>query len=141
MQCRNSCPENAKESDSNESSTTTGDYRVEHLLVLEPELQLYEMYQQQISQCDRQIEEYLNSCDSQIESERFESGKKSSPNKKCYRNEPAFDLRSHLHRISLVVSILLVSMDEENIMTLELMFMSSNINSEFSKIFNGKITS
>ena len=82
------------------AAALTGDYRVEHLFVLEQELQLYEMYQQQISQCDRQIEDYLNSFDSQIEPEKFESGKKSSPKKKCSGNEPAFNLRSHLYRIS-----------------------------------------
>lgn len=77
-----------------------GDYRTEHLFVLEQELQLYEIYQQQISQCDRQIEEYLSSFDSQIEPEGLESGKKSSSKKKCCGNEPAFDLKSHLHRLS-----------------------------------------
>lgn len=77
------------------AAALVGDYRREHLFVLEQELQLYEIYQQQISQCDRQIEEYLSSLDSQIESE-----KKSSPKKKCCGNEPAFDLKSHLHRIS-----------------------------------------
>lgn len=82
------------------AAALVGDYRSEHLFVLEQELQLYEIYQQQISQCDRQIEEYLSSFDSQIEPKEVESVKKSSPKKKCCGNEPAFDLRSHLHRIS-----------------------------------------
>ncbi len=85
------------------AAALVGDYRSEHLFVLEQELQLYEIYQQQISQCDRQIEEYLSSFDSQIEPEKVKSAKKSKkslPKKKCCGNEPAFDLRSHLHRIS-----------------------------------------
>ncbi len=58
------------------------------------------MYQQQIAQCDEAIEAYLMSLDSQIEPKELESVQKPSPKKKCGGNEPAFDLRTHLHRIS-----------------------------------------
>ncbi len=57
------------------AAAMTGDYRKEHLFVLQQELQLYEFYQQQISQCDQQIEEYLTSLDSQIEIEESEEVK------------------------------------------------------------------
>ena len=77
-----------------------GDYRFEHLFVLRQELQLYETYQQQIVQCDEEIEAYLTNLNSQIEGEEITSGKKPPKKKKCCGNEPAFDLRSHLHRIS-----------------------------------------
>lgn len=82
------------------AAALTGDYRVEHLFVLRQELQLYEIYQQQIAQCDEEIETYLISLNSQIELEEVESEKKLPKKKKCCGNEPAFDLRSHLHRIS-----------------------------------------
>ncbi len=82
------------------AAALTGDYRAEHLFVLRQELQLYEIYQQQISQCDEEIETYLTSLDSQVEVEETESAKKSSRRKKCCGNEPAFNLKSHLHRIS-----------------------------------------
>ena len=75
-----------------------GDYRSEHLFVLKQELQLYDTYQQQIEQCDHQIQQ----CLSQFEGKSDElpplpprpKGKKPS------RNAPKFDLRSHLYRIS-----------------------------------------
>ncbi len=77
-----------------------GDYRPEHLFVLRQELQLYETYQQQIVQCDEEIEAYLTNLNSQIEGEEITSGKKPPTKKKCCGNEPAFDFRSHLHPIS-----------------------------------------
>lgn len=82
------------------AAALTGDYRAEHLFVLQQELQLYQMYQQQIAQCDQQIEAYLASLDSQVELEEIEPVKKSPPTKKYSSNTPAFDLGTHLHRIS-----------------------------------------
>ena len=82
------------------AAALTGDYRVEHLFVLRQELQLYEIYQQQIAQCDEEIETYLTSLNSQIEVEETKSEKKPPKKKNGCGNEPAFDLRSHLHRIS-----------------------------------------
>ena len=82
------------------AAALTGDYRVEHLFALRQELQLYEIYQQQIAQCDEEIEAYLISLNSQIEVEETKSGKKLSKKKKACGNQPAFDLKSHLHRIS-----------------------------------------
>ena len=37
----------------------TGDYRVEHIFVRQQELQLYQVYQKAIAECDHQIEQYL----------------------------------------------------------------------------------
>ncbi len=78
----------------------TGDYRQEHLFVLEQELQLYEFYQQQIEECDQKIEQYLLSLDDKIELE-INQEVFSVPRKKKYSsNVPTFDLGSHLYRIS-----------------------------------------
>ncbi|MDJ0692664.1 MAG: IS110 family transposase [Xenococcaceae cyanobacterium MO_188.B32] len=82
------------------AAALTGDYRAEHLFVLQQELQLYEMYQQQIAQCDQEIETYLTNLDSQVELEKIEGEKKLPPTKKYSSNTPAFDLGGHLHRIS-----------------------------------------
>lgn len=86
------------------SSTTdivkalTGDYRAEHVFVLKQELQLYEMYQAQIAACDVEIDKCLASFDCQ------ENNPPPNPPKRGKRkprgHEPAFDLRSHLYRIS-----------------------------------------
>jgi transposase len=74
-----------------------GDYRVEHLFVLQQELLLYDTYCEQIARCDDQIQACLES---------FED--KSAPDaplpprpkgRKPSRNAPQFDLRSHLYRL------------------------------------------
>lgn len=82
------------------AAAMTGDYRKEHLFVLQQELQLYEFYQQQISRCDQQIEEYLISLDSQIEIKEIEEVSKQPQTRNYSSNVPTFDLGSHLYRIS-----------------------------------------
>jgi len=74
-----------------------GDYRPEHVFTLRQALAIYRHYLAQVQDCDREIERQLGA---------FES-KTSQPapaavgrqRKKPERNQPQFDLRSHLHRI------------------------------------------
>jgi transposase len=86
----------AKRSSEEIAAALVGDYRVEHLFVLKQELSLYDMYQQQIQQCDRQIEQCLSEFDSQSDEPLPPRPKGKKPS----RNAPNFDLRSHLYRIS-----------------------------------------
>ena len=86
----------AKRSVTEIAAALVGDYRVEHLFVLKQELNLYDMYQQQIQQCDQQIEQCLSEFDSQNDEPLPPRPKGKKPS----RNAPSFDLRSHLYRIS-----------------------------------------
>jgi transposase len=86
----------AKRSIDEIAAALVGDYRVEHLFVLKQELSLYDMYQQQIQQCDHQIEQCLSEFDSQSDEPLPPRPKGKKPS----RNAPNFDLRSHLYRIS-----------------------------------------
>jgi transposase len=86
----------AKRSIAEIAAALVGDYRVEHLFVLKQELNLYDMYQQQIQQCDHQIEQCLSEFDSQSDEPLTPRPKGKKPS----RNAPSFDLRSHLYRIS-----------------------------------------
>jgi transposase len=86
----------AKRSTDEIAAALVGDYRVEHLFVLKQELNLYDMYQQQIQQCDQQIEQCLSEFDSQNDEPLPPRPKGKKPS----RNAPSFDLRSHLYRIS-----------------------------------------
>lgn len=74
-----------------------GDYRSEHLFILQQELALYDAYQVQLAACDQQIEQCLSSFDAKIEMPLPTVG--SAP-RKPQDNQPAFDLKTHLHRIS-----------------------------------------
>jgi transposase len=86
----------AKRSTEEIAAALIGDYRTEHLFVLKQELNLYDTYQQQIQQCDQQIEQCLSEFDSQSEEPLPPRPKGKKPS----RNAPNFDLRSHLYRIS-----------------------------------------
>ena len=86
----------AKRSAEEIAAALVGDYRAEHLFVLKQELNLYDTYQQQIQQCDHQIEQCLSEFDSQSDEPLSPRPKGKKPS----RNAPNFDLRSHLYRIS-----------------------------------------
>ena len=86
----------AKRSTEEIAAALVGDYRVEHLFVLKQELSLYDTYQQQIQQCDHQIEQCLSEFDSQSDEPLPPRPKGKKPS----RNAPNFDLRSHLYRMS-----------------------------------------
>jgi transposase len=72
-----------------------GDYRKEHLIVLKQELEIYEFYLKQISECDKAIEEYYKEFD--------KHGDGNLPNDKKQKkgkNTPKFDVRQSLYDIS-----------------------------------------
>lgn len=71
-----------------------GDYRKEHLFTLRQARELYQTYQLQIQACDHEIEAHL----AKIESRTSEPVPGPAA-RKPERNQPRFDVRSHLHRI------------------------------------------
>ncbi len=75
----------------------SGDYRSEHLFVLQQELALYDVYQQQIVATDEEIEKCLSQFESQ--SENPPPPRKGPKRKKAPGNEPHFNLHHHLFRI------------------------------------------
>lgn len=78
----------------------TGDYRQEHIFVLQQELQLYDVYQAAISACDRQIEQCLAHFTDKVDLTESPLSPPKHPRHLPQGNEPAFDLRTHLYRIS-----------------------------------------
>jgi len=74
-----------------------GDYRQEQLFILQQELALYEAYQVQLAACDAQIEQCLSTFEVASELPLPIAG---SPRRKPQDNQPAFDLQTHLQRIS-----------------------------------------
>ncbi len=82
------------------AAALTGDYRPELVFILQQELKLYEFYQQQISDCDTQIEQCLASFTDLVDVEKKPLSKPKRRGKKQPGNAPQFDLRTHLYRIS-----------------------------------------
>jgi transposase len=76
-----------------------GNWRKELLFILRQELNLYQIYQQQIAECDTALVAHLQTLD-----DKAEPGSPLPPakaNKKAGSNAPSsFDLRGELYRIS-----------------------------------------
>ena len=89
-----------KRSEAEIAAALEGDYRKEHLFVLQQELHLYDVYQSQIAECDRQIEDCLNQFNDKIDREQFPLSPPKHIRHKPQGNEPNFDLRTHLYRMS-----------------------------------------
>lgn len=87
------------------SSTTelvaalTGDYRTEHVFVLQQELYLYEIYRTQVEACDVHIEHCLSAFVDKVDVSESPLPKPKRAGKPS-TNAPCFDLRTHLYRIS-----------------------------------------
>lgn len=78
-----------------------GTYRADLLFVLSQEMALYQTYQQQIQQCDQQIEAYLKQLEVTAETPPLPPLPPSrSKRKKPKGNAPAFDLRAYLYQLS-----------------------------------------
>lgn len=77
-----------------------GDYRAEHVFTLTQSLALYDFTQQQIAACDQEIERVLATLDSQVDPDEHPLPPPTTTHRQPQRNEPAFDLRTHLYRIT-----------------------------------------
>ncbi len=90
-----------KNSEETIAKALTGEYREEHLFALKQAVDLYDFYQQKIAECDERIEQYMHTFQSKADPNalKSESAKKKSGRKRR-KNEPHFDLRSHLIRIT-----------------------------------------
>jgi transposase len=89
-----------KSTQDNIAKALEGDYRQEHLFALRQALELYEFYRQQIEACDREIEQCLNQFESKVDLEANSVPPSKRAKKRPRGNQPCFDLRSHLYRIS-----------------------------------------
>lgn len=76
-----------------------GDYRPEHLFVLQQELSLFDTYQAQIAQCDVAIEHCLSQFDSQVnlQTHPVPPSRKRPKSRRCSHS---FDLRGELYRLT-----------------------------------------
>lgn len=90
-----------------------GNWRPELLFVLKQEVEMYDIYQQRIAECDRELEAHLKGFADNVRQKPAEEGlvseeqkDKKAPTKllrggkRARHNAPCFDLRSELYRIS-----------------------------------------
>lgn len=105
-----------KSSTADIAKALTGDYRREHLFVLQQELTLYEVYQQQISAVDTEIEKCLASFEPQTLDEPPTTPRKRR--KKPTANHPNFDLHKYLYRMAGVDFTLIDGLDALTVQTI-----------------------
>lgn len=75
-----------------------GNYRQEHLFTLRQAVELYDLYQQKIRDCDFQIKQYLRQLDPKFKEDC--EAQPRSKEKSRRKNEPYYDLRTHLHNLT-----------------------------------------
>lgn len=77
-----------------------GDYRPEHVFTLTQSLALYDFTHQQIAACDQEVERVLSPFASLVDPDEHPFPPPTTAHRQPQRNEPAFDLRTHLYRIT-----------------------------------------
>jgi len=89
-----------KASEEQIAQSLEGHWQPDLLFVLQQEQDGYEFCQKQISQCDRQLEKYLLQREDRSHDAPLPEEKRKGRLKKKYGNQPQFDLRSELFRMS-----------------------------------------
>ncbi|NIS59245.1 MAG: IS110 family transposase, partial [Proteobacteria bacterium] len=77
-----------------------GDWREEHLFTLRQEFELYQIYREKITECDRKIEAYLGTFESKVDPDQKPLPKFKHGRKKRQGNQPEVDLRTPLYRMT-----------------------------------------
>jgi len=99
-----------------------GDYRQEHLFALKQAFELYCTYHQQIEACDHEIEAYLTQLDSKCDPNPKKRRKTSRS-----KNDPSFDLGTHLYRIT---GVDFTKIDGLNVLTVQSILTEVGLNPE-----------
>jgi transposase len=76
-----------------------GDWRDEHLFVLQQALDTWRHYQKLMAQCDEHIQQQMAQFDSKVDLNQHPLVANRRGNKKPQRNEPKFDARTELYRL------------------------------------------
>jgi transposase len=77
-----------------------GDDRPEHVFTLTQSLELYDFTQKHIAHCDQELERVLSAFDALVDPATHPLPPPTTAHRHPQRTEPAFDLRTHLYRIT-----------------------------------------
>lgn len=78
----------------------TGEYRHEHLFALKQALEIYDVYQDKIAECDRQTQEYMKTFQHKAKANDLDSKSGRNNRAKRRKNQPNFDLRTRLFEMT-----------------------------------------
>jgi len=85
-----------KSSEEDIAKALTGDYHEEQLFILRQAMELYDHYMDKIASCDAEIERYMATLKDKGDMSTYDGKAQTSRRK----NQPCFDLRKELYRIS-----------------------------------------
>jgi hypothetical protein len=98
----------------------TGNYRAEHVFALKQALALYDFYTRQIAECDAEMERQYEKMQPPIHPDEGPLpplGPNPKSNSHC-KNAPAFDVRSHVHRLTGVDLVAVMGLQESTVQTI-----------------------
>lgn len=98
----------------------TGDYREEHLFTLKQEYEAYIFFQEQIKECDRSIENYYKTFETQSDESKPVSKAKGKK-----KNDPNFTLHEELYR---VIGIDFTKVPGFNVLSIQTIISETGIN-------------
>lgn len=78
----------------------TGEYRQEHLFTLKQAVEIYDVYQDKIAECDRQTEEYMKTFEQKADTNDFDPKSGKNNRAKRRKNQPNFDLKTRLFEMT-----------------------------------------
>lgn len=100
-----------KSSEQTIADALTGNYRQEHVFVLKQALELYDTYRLKIAECEQQIELSMATFEAKGDPKELASKSKKRGKTTRRKNEPCFDLRASLYRMTGVDLTLIDSID------------------------------
>jgi len=78
----------------------TGEYRQEHLFALKQALECYDFHQGMMAECDEQIRQYMATFEAKGDPEDLKTKPCKKSKQRRRKNEPFFDLRTELYRMT-----------------------------------------
>lgn len=107
-----------KQSEETIAKSLEGNYRNEHLFELKQALDLYDIYQNKILECDKEIEKVIQSISPLTDSSDFVFLKKEKRKPRKHRNGLAFDPRAHLKQLTGIDLTRINGLDSHSILRL-----------------------
>lgn len=104
----------------NIAKALTGNYRDEHVFALKQALALYDFYTAQIAECDAEMEgqyDKMQDLPGPDGGPLPPLGPRSNKNSHC-KNAPAFDVRTHLYRLTGVDLVAITGLEENTVQTI-----------------------
>jgi transposase len=89
-----------KNSEQTITDALTGNYREEHLFALKQALEIYEIYQDKIKECDEHIARFMATLETKADPQKRDAEPKKRMDRKRRKNEPFFNLHAEQYRIT-----------------------------------------